>query len=265
MDRKKRNIETRLFDLRFFTDLSPVHKLFYVFIYLNCSNVGIYEHNPKLAEFAIGRTIDLDKFISEINKNGEQVIKLSEGVIWIKNFVSETCKKVSATNPFGRHIFEELYRHKLLGRFIREFPGVIIKTSFDEAINEGKIQAPDGWPNFNTTYKNGVSNKYETLPDPIDIDISINKGIGTDSLDKSIKSNIPEIAEKICNELYPGNAPYFEEQITIEDALTTLTAGGLSLPEAETEIRAKFAAKKAQKKIPALSELMSGSLTKNTR
>jgi|GEM_PF-3622954 len=130
MDSKKRRIETRVWDKAFFSKLSQLEKLFYWFVITKCDNVGVYQHNKKLAEFHCEGEIDFKEFATKLNSNEYPVILLDESTIWLKYFVRDTWGTLAAGNNLGKSCYKLLVKHNLLERFIKECSNCIDLKSF---------------------------------------------------------------------------------------------------------------------------------------
>ncbi len=81
----KRFTDTDKWKKQWFRELSPEHKNFWVYICDNCNHAGIWDVDFKLAEFIIGKTLN----ISEIERTFQkQYISLNNGKKWfIRDFV----------------------------------------------------------------------------------------------------------------------------------------------------------------------------------
>ncbi|MEQ9308110.1 MAG: hypothetical protein RLN90_01565 [Balneolaceae bacterium] len=134
MDTKKRHLEIKVWDYSFFSEFSYSEKLFYWFVYCHCDNVGVYQHNPKLAAFHCGEGLDLDSFISKMNTDEVLIEPLTNKKFWLPKFVQETWKNLSPNNNLGKSCYTLLVKHSLLDRFEREFPQCIQIEGFVEAI-----------------------------------------------------------------------------------------------------------------------------------
>lgn len=133
MDSKKRRIETRVWDKPFFSELAQIEKLFYWFVITKCDNVGVYQHNKKLAEFHCEGEIQLKEFTIKLSSNEYPVIFLDESTIWLKYFVRDTWGTLVANNNLGTSCYKLLLKHNLLERFITECPNCINISSFKKS------------------------------------------------------------------------------------------------------------------------------------
>ena len=69
---KKRFTETAKWKDKWFMELNPTHKLFYLYILDECDNCGVWEPNFALAQFMIGLEI-----------NEEEILQVLQDKIWI--------------------------------------------------------------------------------------------------------------------------------------------------------------------------------------
>ncbi|NGP90012.1 hypothetical protein [Fodinibius halophilus] len=202
MDSKRRMVELHVWDKPFFSELSQTEKLFYWFMICKCDNVGVYQHNAKLAAFHCDGEIDLQAFIDTVNADEENITIINNGLIWIKDFVRETWGTLSAGNNLGRSCYKLLHKHGLLERFISEYPNCIKIKSFRDKITEGKLDLPlpQGSPRPDPENKEYEEYEGEGSPRPATINInnsnSINEGINGNKAISNTNANIYETIKK---------------------------------------------------------------------
>lgn len=247
MDSKRRMIEIHIWDEPFFSELSQTEKLLYWLMICKCDNVGVYRHNPKLAEFHCEGEIDLQSFIDKVNFDQERLEIISEGTLWIKDFVRDTWGTIAAGNNLGLSCYKLLVKHDLLGRFISEHPNCINVASFREAITEGKkgyaeLPLPQGSPKAGA--ESAVSNEYEGQGSPKaatinniingnkdititngSVDELIKKELSESTLaavtDPTFKSDIDVILDELTESDVKDPKQYLIEQVKATDWTTT--------------------------------------------
>ncbi|OAN62431.1 hypothetical protein A8B79_02450 [Balneola sp. EhC07] len=138
MDTKRRMIEIKVWDYRYFNELDASEKLFYWFINCHCDNAGVYEHSPKLSEFHCNSVIDINNFLDKINCDKERIRSLNNNSIWIKDFIKVTWTTIAGNNNLGLSCYKLLVYHNLLEEFIETYPNHINIPSFYKAIKEEK-------------------------------------------------------------------------------------------------------------------------------
>ncbi|WP_421774421.1 hypothetical protein [Gracilimonas sp.] len=185
MDTKNRQVNTRIWDQPHFTRLTGSQKLFWWFINSMCNNAGIYEHNPKLAEFHCDTKIDIDDFVESVNFEKERVRKVDESALWIKDFIRDTWGTITANNV-GLSCYRALVRYNVQDAFINEYPSCINEHKFWEYIEDKSINLPlpKGRPTPELKQGNGK-------PTPINIPISSAIIISTlNTLTKAIPKHV---------------------------------------------------------------------------
>lgn len=89
----KRFLDTQLWEKKWFRKLEPEHKLFWIYILTRCDYAGIWEVDFELAEFFIGKKINIEK-AREIFK--EKYIEINNHKRWfIPNFIKFQYKALS--------------------------------------------------------------------------------------------------------------------------------------------------------------------------
>ena len=92
---KKRFTETTKWTDKWFMDLTPIHKLLWLYLLDNCDNCGVFDPNMKLIEFVLGDdlgfTLDDNGFIED-KKELENIfndrIRVMKGGKWfIPNYI----------------------------------------------------------------------------------------------------------------------------------------------------------------------------------
>ncbi len=203
MDTKRRSVEIKIWDYRFFTDLDPSEKLFYWFIQCHCDNIGYYSHNPNLANYHCGSTIDLLSFTDKVNRFKTHIDILDNETIWIRDFISITWKTISGGNNLGLSCYTLLVKYDLLDKFINSYPNNINIPSFRDAILNNKkgysglpLPLPSPKPSSNSDSKSTLlglpSSKSGTINISINKDISNNNYISTNSVLQGLYKTIPK-------------------------------------------------------------------------
>ena len=79
----KRFIETKMWDDVWFQSLPNDYKLFWIFLFNNCDNAGVWTVNKKQVEFYLGKKVKLEKMI-ELSKN--RIVQFGDGELkWYLN------------------------------------------------------------------------------------------------------------------------------------------------------------------------------------
>lgn len=225
MDSKRRIVEIKVWDYPFFSDLDQTEKNFYWFNICKCDNVGVYQHNAKLAAFHCGREVNLQSFVEKVNANQQQIEIIGNNSLWWKDFVRETWGTLSAGNNQGIAGYKLLVKHGLLQKFYSLYPNCINIKSFREAITEGKLNLP-----LPIDTKNSVSREHEGQSRGRAATFNINNNI-TNSINDNI-SNTPSLhyhkKAKSILEVYPTSETDNSILPTIEDVLKRLEEEGIT-------------------------------------
>ncbi|MDZ7695310.1 MAG: hypothetical protein U5K69_30045 [Balneolaceae bacterium] len=224
MDSKRRMVEIHIWDQPFFSELSQTEKLFYWLVICKCDNVGVYQHNPKLAAFHCEGEIELKTFIDKVNFDRERFTILNDGSVWIKDFVRDTWGTIAAGNNLGVSCYKLLAKHGLLERFISEYPNCVNIKSFRDAITEGELNLPLPQGSPKPAPENGECEEYEGQGSPRAG--TINKGIN-----KDISVSIDNA--QFLLEAYPRkhkDGSDISVLATIEDVLEDLKLDGVKDP-----------------------------------
>lgn len=104
----KRFVDSELWKKQWFCDLSPALKSFWVYIFTNCDNAGVWDMNLPLACFQIGAKITEEEIISEFNGN---IVKISEKKMFIVDFVKFQYGELNPACIPHRGIFKLLDKH----------------------------------------------------------------------------------------------------------------------------------------------------------
>jgi hypothetical protein len=106
----KRFIDSEIWKKQWFCDLSPALKSFWIYIFSNCDNAGVWETNIPLAEYQIGAKITEDQILSEFQGN---IIKLSSGKLFIVDFISFQYGELKEDSVPHRNVFRLLQKHNI--------------------------------------------------------------------------------------------------------------------------------------------------------
>lgn len=161
MDSKRRQVELHIWDRPFFMELDQTEKLFYWFVVCKCDNTGVYRHNAKLATFYCDNEVGLQQFVGRVNFDEKRIEIISEGTLWLRDFIPETWGTLSPGNNLGKSCYKLLAKHGLLSRFISLHPNHIKVEKFIKEIEEGNLEAPLPQAAPDLTQENGVSEEYE--------------------------------------------------------------------------------------------------------
>lgn len=105
----KRFTETRKWNDPWFRELSPDSKLAFDYICDNCDNAGVWEPDPRLANFCIKKDVDWDEVLQEL---GDRVQVLPSGKWWLTRFIRFQCGDLRPEKvPPHRAVAELLKRH----------------------------------------------------------------------------------------------------------------------------------------------------------
>ncbi|PAU95396.1 hypothetical protein CK503_04155 [Aliifodinibius salipaludis] len=185
MDSKKRSLEIRIWDKPFFSDFNQAEKLFWWFVNTKCDNVGVYQHNCKLAEFHCGGELDLNSFVKKIGSSEYPISFLDESTLWLEYFVRETWGTLSTGNNLGPSCYKLLVKHGLLEEFISKYPNCINKKAFlDSGFTLPQVKDKPGAKDQN---KQQIQGQTKASADAINI--SINEDISSILINKFKKIN----------------------------------------------------------------------------
>jgi hypothetical protein len=106
----KRFIDSDLWKKQWFCDLSPALKSFWIYIFSNCDNSGVWEINIPLAQFQIGAKIAEEEVLSDFAGN---IIKISDSKMLIKDFISFQYGELKEDSVPHRNVFRLLEKHNL--------------------------------------------------------------------------------------------------------------------------------------------------------
>jgi hypothetical protein len=81
----KRFIDSKIWSDTWFQELDQHAKLFWIYLFTNCDIIGLWEFNPKRAEFDLGKKINWE----EMQKNISSKVIFTEKYWIIKTFISQ--------------------------------------------------------------------------------------------------------------------------------------------------------------------------------
>lgn len=105
---KKRFTDTEKWSNPWFRKLTPIQKLFWLYLCDRCDNSGVIDLDEELAAFQIGTEINAKEMLPLL---GHRIIKIKRGKIWIECFVDFQCGKLSAESKPHVHIMNLLKKH----------------------------------------------------------------------------------------------------------------------------------------------------------
>ncbi len=120
----KRFIDSDIWKKEWFCDLSPALKSFWVYIFSNCDNAGVWETNIRLAEYQIGAKITEEEILTEFKGN---IVKLDNGKLFIVDFISFQWGDLKEDSVPHRNVFRLLEKHGIsypIDRVSIEYQGV---------------------------------------------------------------------------------------------------------------------------------------------
>jgi hypothetical protein len=100
-------------DDKWFADLAPLDKLFWLFIIDRCDNIGVWETNLKMASFLIGYEYSMDELLKSF---GDKIHVFDNGYKWwVKSFIDfqhGILDRESTSKPIVSY-FKLLEKHNL--------------------------------------------------------------------------------------------------------------------------------------------------------
>lgn len=115
----KRFVDTELWQKEWFQQLSLKHKLLLKYIFENCDCAGFWIPNFSLASFLIGETVTLND-VKEINNFKKQFEILSNGTIFVFEFIQFQYGKLSESCKPHKPVIEKLKKYKLFEKLKKQ-------------------------------------------------------------------------------------------------------------------------------------------------
>ena len=111
----KRFIDTNIWNKRWFCELKPTHKLFWIYAFTNCDHAGFLEFHPKKFHFDIGGTVDIKELRTVF---GQRIIDVQDGDKWfLPEFIEYQYGTLSETNRVHKSVLDILKRRGLEGSY----------------------------------------------------------------------------------------------------------------------------------------------------
>lgn len=106
----KRFTETCKWQEQWFRKLPLRVKCLWSFMHDNCDSAGVIEPDWEIVGMLIGEQVCLE----DVDFFGDRVVKLPSGKLWIRDFISLQCGKLSEDCRPHKAIIEKLQEHKIL-------------------------------------------------------------------------------------------------------------------------------------------------------
>lgn len=103
----KRFIASEMWDKRWFRELTPVQKSFWVYLFTQCDCAGVWDEDFGLASFAIGGPVN----DSDMSAYGQRVRKLAEGKWMLVTFISVQYGALNQASSVHKGILKRLAHH----------------------------------------------------------------------------------------------------------------------------------------------------------
>jgi hypothetical protein len=116
----KRFIDTELWQKEWFQDLSVENKLLLKYIFENCDCAGVWNSNYRLASFILGVPVNQED-IKKINEKKEQFEILSNGDIFVIDFIKFQYGTLSENCKPHKPVIEKLKKYNLLERVLKGY------------------------------------------------------------------------------------------------------------------------------------------------
>lgn len=104
----KRFTDTMKWRDAWFRKLSPETKLFWIYILDNCDIAGFWKVDIELAEFCIGKKIDIESTLTAINEGKERIAKKEPDRWQVINFIRFQYGELSEDSPAHRGVLKVL-------------------------------------------------------------------------------------------------------------------------------------------------------------
>jgi len=115
MTMAKRFTDTTKWNEDWFLDLSNPHKLFWNYICDNCCHAGIFKPNKRMFELLVGVKINTDQFLSDVNKDKQRILVLSNGRWYLTGFILfQYGTKLNDKNRVHKSILEILLKNEIV-------------------------------------------------------------------------------------------------------------------------------------------------------
>ena len=115
----KRFIDTELWQKEWFQQLNLKHKLLLKYIFENCDCAGFWVPNFSLASFLIGEAVTLND-VKKINNYKKQFEILSNGTIFVSEFIQFQYGKLSESCKPHKPVIEKLKKYKLFEKLKKQ-------------------------------------------------------------------------------------------------------------------------------------------------
>lgn len=115
----KRFVDTELWQKEWFQRLNLKHKLLLKYIFENCDCAGFWVPNFSLASFLIGEAVTLND-VKEINNYKKQFEILSNGTIFVSEFIQFQYGKLSESCKPHKPVIEKLKKYKLFEKLKKQ-------------------------------------------------------------------------------------------------------------------------------------------------
>lgn len=111
----KRFISTSVFEDRWFVNLSPKNKLFWLYLITQCNYAGFWPVNLKYASYVIGEYLDLDECLEFLE---DRIIKVKNGELWfIPGFLLfQYGTELNPNNRAHLGVIKELQKYKVINK-----------------------------------------------------------------------------------------------------------------------------------------------------
>jgi len=133
MQSKKRFTETNIWELTWFSKLTPKHKLLWFYINDKCDNIGVWEPNFELAAYFLKVEIDIETFMNDfltyVNFDEDRVHIFGNGLWFLPQFVKFQYAKGKPLNPNNsahKSYLRQLNERNLLEWFLENQPEVLL-------------------------------------------------------------------------------------------------------------------------------------------
>lgn len=117
----KRFVDTDLWQKEWYQNLTLKEKILVKYIFENCDCAGVWECNFRLASFVIGESVSI-KDIENINKKKKQFEILTNGNIFIPDFIKFQYGNLSENCKPHKSIIEKLKKYNLFQRVSKGYP-----------------------------------------------------------------------------------------------------------------------------------------------
>lgn len=105
----KRFTDCKLWEKRWFRELSPKHKSFWFYLIHNCDHAGVWEPDFGLASYIIGDDIAE----SDMANFGDRVERLPSGKWWMNTFIAFQYGELRRNYNPHRPVWRSIEKHNL--------------------------------------------------------------------------------------------------------------------------------------------------------